>query len=242
MKAIARIGERRSPFLKENTGQRANVSKHHEDPWSTFSPNATAYIPRPPGESIEAKSITHHGSCKQPKPNSCEIQWPKLRGWPLPPSLRFCISRDGKTWWPGRPIESREPRSPFVEYKEYRQGDAAKPCRVVPLQLLAKIQHGKNRKHRQRNHFLNSLELRRREFVRADAVRRNLETILEESDAPTRQDDLPQRLATVFEVAIPCKRHEDVREYEQKDSPHNCLQDITEFRKLAAQRRSWIAL
>src|SRR5712671_807411 len=242
MKAIARIEEHRAPFLKENTGQRTNVSKHHENRWSTFSPNAIAYIPRPPGESIEAKSITHHGSCKLPKHTSRETQWPKLRAWRFPPSLRFCILREGKTWWPGRPIESREPRSPFVEYKEYRQGDAAKPCRIVPLQLLAKVQHGENRKHRQRNHFLNSFELRRGEFVRADAVRRNLETILEESDAPTRQDDFPQRLATVFEMAIPRKCHEDVREYEQKDSSHNCLQDITEFRKLAAQRRGRIAL
>src|SRR5712672_4137240 len=242
MKGIASIGEHRAPFLKENTGQRTNVLKHHEDRWSTFSPNAIAYIPRPPGESIEAKSITHHGSCKLPKRASRETQWLKLRAWPSPPSLHFCISRDAKTWWPGRPIASREPRSPFVEYKEYRQGNAAKPCRIVPLQLLAKVQHGKNRKHRQRNHFLNSFELRRREFVRADAVRRNLETILEESDAPTREDDLPQRLATVFEVGIPRKRHEDVREYEQKDSSHNCLQAITVFRKLAAQRRRWIAL
>src|SRR6267378_7574678 len=99
MKAIARIGEHRAPFLKENTGQGANVSKHHEDPWSTFSSNATAYIPRPPGEFIEAKSITHHGSCKQLKASSCEIQWPELPVWPFQPSLRFCISRDGKTWW-----------------------------------------------------------------------------------------------------------------------------------------------
>src|SRR5712672_2447901 len=106
MKASALIGEHRAPFLKESTGQRANVSKHHEDRWSTFSPNATAYIPRHPGESIEAKSITHHGSCNRPKRTSREIQWPKLRAWPFPPSLRFCISRDVKTWWRGSPIKS----------------------------------------------------------------------------------------------------------------------------------------
>src|SRR5882762_6654328 len=39
MKAIARIGEHRAPFLKENTGQRTNVSKHHETfvRWPVFS-------------------------------------------------------------------------------------------------------------------------------------------------------------------------------------------------------------
>src|SRR6267142_3532608 len=236
MKAIARIGEHRAPFLKENTGQRENVSKRDEDRWSTFSPNATAYIPRPPGESIEAKFITHPGNSKQPKPSSCEIQWPKLPAWPFRPRLHSCISRDGKTWWHGRSIASREPRSPFVEYKEYRQGDAAKPCRIVPLQLLAQVQVGKNRKHRQGNHFLNSFELSCVEFVGTDAIRRNLETILKESNAPTREDDLPQRLTPVLKVAIPGKRHEDVREDEQQDGSHNYLQDTTVFRKSAAQR------
>src|SRR6267154_1075488 len=63
---------------------------------------------RPTGEPIEAKSITHHGSCKQPKRTSRETQCPKLRAWPFPLSLRFCISREGKTWWRGRPIESNK--------------------------------------------------------------------------------------------------------------------------------------
>jgi len=123
-----------------------------------------------------------------------------------------------------------------VENEKYRQRNAAKPGRVVPLQLLAQVQDGKNRKHRQGNHFLNSFELSCVEFVGTDAVRRNLETILKESDAPTCEDHLPQRLTPVLEVAIPRKRHEDVREDEQKDSSHNYLQDTTVFRKLAAQR------
>ena len=123
-----------------------------------------------------------------------------------------------------------------MEYKKYRERNAAKPGRVVPLQLLAQVQDGKNRKHRQGNHFLNSFELSRGEFVRADAVRWNLETILKESDTPTCEDDLPQRLTPVLKVAIPRKRHEDVREDEQKDGSHNYLQDTTVFRKSAAQR------
>ena len=102
---------RRAPsaVFEEDTAQLANVWKRDEDRWSTFSPNATAYIPRPPGESIEAKSITHHGNYKLPKRASHRIQWPKRPAWRFRPSLPFCISRGGKTWWPGRPIESHEP-------------------------------------------------------------------------------------------------------------------------------------
>src|SRR6267154_2545665 len=78
MRATVLIGERQAPSLKQDTAQPANVSKRDEDRWSTFSPNATAYIPRPPGESIEVKSTIHHGNYKLPKRASREIQWPKL--------------------------------------------------------------------------------------------------------------------------------------------------------------------
>jgi hypothetical protein len=77
MRATVLIGERQARSSKQDTAQLANASKHDEDRWSTFSPNAIAYIPRPPGESIEAKSITHHGSSNQPKRASRETQWPK---------------------------------------------------------------------------------------------------------------------------------------------------------------------
>src|SRR6266478_3801341 len=109
MRATVLIEERRMPFLKQDIAQPANASKHLKDRWSTFSPNATAYIPRPPGESIEAKSTIHHGNYKLRRRASHRIQWPKRPAWRFPPSLPFCISRGGKTWWPGRPIESHEP-------------------------------------------------------------------------------------------------------------------------------------
>src|SRR6266849_4892407 len=145
MKASVPIEERQALFLKPDIEPSANLSKHHEDRWHTFSSNDIACIPQPPGGSIEAKSITHDGSYKLQKPSLRETQWPKLRARRFRPSLRFCISRGGKTWWPGRPIESHKRRSPFVEYEKYREGDAAKPCRVVPLQLLAEVQDGKTR-------------------------------------------------------------------------------------------------
>jgi hypothetical protein len=39
-------------------------------------------------------------------------------------------------------------------------------------------------------------------------------------DAPTYQDDLPQRILAEFQVAVPGEGHEDVGEYEQNDGPH----------------------
>jgi hypothetical protein len=62
--------------------------------------------------------------------------------------------------------------------------------------------------------------LRGAERVRTDAVRRNLKTILEEGDAPADEHDFPENFISVFEVAIPRERHEDVRDCEEKNSDH----------------------
>src|SRR6267378_298832 len=140
----------------------------------------------------------------------------------------FCISRSGRTWLPGRRTASRDERSPFVKYEENGEGNAAKSRHIIPLQLFAQVHDGKNRKYRQRDHFLDGLELRGREFVRANAICRNLEAIFEERDAPTSEDHFPQSFAAILEVAIPGEGHEDVRECQQLDRSHNCLRRIVE--------------
>jgi hypothetical protein len=63
-------------------------------------------------------------------------------------------------------------------------------------------------------------ELRRREFIRSNAIRRNLEAILEEGDSPARRDDFPQRFAAIFQMSVPGKSHEDVGDREQQDGSH----------------------
>ena len=90
---------------------------------------------------------------------------------------------------------------------EKRSEDQA-PCAhtVVPFEFLAEIGHGENRKDAEGNHFLNGLELGGIEFVGADAVRRYLETIFEEGNAPTGEDHFPERFAAVFKVAVPGER------------------------------------
>ena len=62
---------------------------------------------------------------------------------------------------------------------------------------------------------MNRLELRAVEFVRTDAVGRHLETVFEEGDPPAREDYFPECLASVLQVAIPRKGHEDVGDSEQ---------------------------
>ena len=48
-----------------------------------------------------------------------------------------------------------------------------------------------------------------------DPVGRHLKTILEECDAPARQNHDPQRRILVLEMPIPGKGHEDVGDGEQ---------------------------
>src|SRR5579859_7744835 len=105
-----------------------------------------------------------------------------------------------------------------MKYKECCQHDAPESRHVIPLQLLAKVPH---RKYRKSDHFLDRLELCGCKFVGADAIGRNLKTIFKKRDPPTCQDDLPQRLAAVLEVAVPRKRHENIREGEQQNCSHN---------------------
>jgi hypothetical protein len=57
---------------------------------------------------------------------------------------------------------------------------------------------------------LDGLELRSVEFVGADTVCRHLETIFEKSDAPASDDDLPQRLVAIFQMAVPREGHENI--------------------------------
>jgi hypothetical protein len=113
--------------------------------------------------------------------------------------------------------------SPFVKHKEDGKSDTGKSRGVIPFQFLTEIQDRENRKHGQSDHFLNGLQLSRRKLIRSDTVCRDLKTVFEKSDTPTCEDDLPESLAAVFEMAIPGKGHEDIRDGEQQDGSHNYL-------------------
>lgn len=107
-----------------------------------------------------------------------------------------------------------------MENKKDRQCDAAEARRVVPLYFFPEIEDRENREDRQSDDFLNGLELRCAEFIGANAVRRDLEAILEKSDAPADQDNLPECGGAELQVAVPGEGHEDIRNGEQDDRSH----------------------
>ena len=91
---------------------------------------------------------------------------------------------------------------------------------VVPAQVRAKIKSGEYAEDGERDDFLDHLELDGSEAAVADAVGGNLEAVLEEGDRPADDDDFPEGLALVFQMAIPGDGHEDVGTDEENDCPH----------------------
>lgn len=65
--------------------------------------------------------------------------------------------------------------------------------------------------YNQRNDLLGHLELREVECLVAEAIRRNLNKVFKEREAPAQQDGEPEGpCVDLFEVSIPRKRHEHV--------------------------------
>jgi len=96
---------------------------------------------------------------------------------------------------------------------------------VVPAQVLAEIERDEDTEDDERNDFLNYLELHGGEAVCADAIGRDLEAVFEQGNAPTDQDDLPERLVAKAEVTVPGEGHEDVGDDEKDHSPHISILD-----------------
>ena len=87
---------------------------------------------------------------------------------------------------------------PLVKDEERAGGYQAKACGVVPFEFVAEIPDGKYGEDDEGDDFLNGFQLRGAEFVGADAVGGDLETIFEEGDAPAGQDYFPERLVAIF--------------------------------------------
>ena len=88
-----------------------------------------------------------------------------------------------------------------MKHEERTSHQAAKGCKVVPMQLVAKVKSRKDTEHRQRDHLLNHLELIRTEGLRPDPIGRHLEDVFKEGDPPACQDHDPERLVLEFQVA-----------------------------------------
>ena len=104
--------------------------------------------------------------------------------------------------------------------EERRRHQAHARGGVIPAQVLAEVESNEDAEDHQGDDLLHHFELDGREAVSAQAVSGNLEAVLKEGDAPTDEDDLPQRFMTEPQVAIPGEGHEDVGDDEQNNGPH----------------------
>ena len=96
---------------------------------------------------------------------------------------------------------------------------------MVPGKLRAECRHREEDEDRERDHFLNDLEFKKRERAavafKAEAVGRHLEGIFEKRDAPREKDDRPdgperdELHVLKLQVQVPGERHEDVRDDEK---------------------------
>ena len=116
----------------------------------------------------------------------------------------------------------RSSDSELVEDEEGRPHQAARRRRGGPVQMLAKVEGGKDAEDGQGDDLLDHFELVGREAARAPAVGRNLQALLEEGDAPTDENHHPQRYLPVLQVAIPGEGHKNIRKEHQYYGSPRC--------------------
>jgi hypothetical protein len=92
-----------------------------------------------------------------------------------------------------------------VKDEEDGKCDTTESRGVVPLYFLAEIEDREDVEDRESDDFLNGLQLRGAEFIRANAIRKNLEAVFEKSDTPAHQDHFPKSGSAELEVAVPGK-------------------------------------
>src|SRR3569832_564655 len=88
---------------------------------------------------------------------------------------------------------------------------------MIPADGLAQIEDGKSGEDDQRDHLLDRLELRRGIDRVAVVIGRDSKAVLDERNAPARQDELPHRHLRESELAVPREGHEDVGNTQKQD-------------------------
>jgi hypothetical protein len=129
--------------------------------------------------------------------------------------MRVGIQPEGRTLQ--RPFRYFLERLPFLKDKKRRYHDKEKSHRVVPLDVLLQVPGRKTGKNHQRDDLLDGLELCRVEGVAADAVCRDLKTILKERNPPADERDFPQWHILVPKMSVPRKSHEDIGDQQQNN-------------------------
>lgn len=107
-----------------------------------------------------------------------------------------------------------------VKNHEHAASHQGKPCQIVPFQGLFQIPHREDAEDNQRNHFLDRLQLRCRELIVPNPIRRHLETMLHKANPPTGKNHDPQGRVFLLEMSVPGDRHEDVGHRQQQDCLH----------------------
>src|SRR5688572_19139052 len=93
-----------------------------------------------------------------------------------------------------------------------RAADAESRPEVIHFERLLQEVDRKRHKHAKSDHLLHDLQFGRVDSCQMSrAIRRHLETILKERDAPTDEDHDPERLCVQsLQMTVPGKSHEDV--------------------------------
>jgi hypothetical protein len=101
--------------------------------------------------------------------------------------------------------------SPFLEDHKDGANDHCETNQIVPPEILFQVHNREDRENSERDRLLDGFQLRRSEFIGADAVCWDLKTILRESNLPTNDDDFEEWHLPVFQVPVPGNSHEDIR-------------------------------
>lgn len=109
---------------------------------------------------------------------------------------------------------------PLVKNEKCGQNDTTEACGIVPLNVFAEIEDRERRENRKRDDFLNRLQLRGGKFIRADAVRRDLEAVFEERNPPAHENHFPKSGRPEFQMTVPGEGHENIGNGEQDNCSH----------------------
>ena len=162
--------------------------------------------------------------------------------------------------WAGRiaaaiaPPPPRRPRAASVAKDEDRRRDeTGRGRRIVPAQRLARPERRIAREDDHRDDLLRDLELREREHAVADAVRRHLKTILQETRSSSSPRSPGSEAGPVLQMPVPGDGHENIGAEEQKDGlyrgrerghgAHSCRSGaaVTSVARDARRRRPLVA-
>src|SRR5436190_15238069 len=105
-----------------------------------------------------------------------------------------------------------------AEHEIHRTHDTQRRPEVVELERLVHVEQRERDEHEERDRFLDDLQLREAELAEADAIRGNLEQVLEQRHAPRRERrDEPGLGGELLQMRVPSEGHEYIREREQSD-------------------------